>query len=284
MPGLSIPLLSLLFNFKLLFDIRGFWADEKHDRLGWKKNSLKYLFFKKLEHYLFKRADAVVTLTHCSKKYISKHFNKSDEVISVIRTCVDSDQFKIYVPKIKNPRLVIGYLGSIDTAYDFDLFLGFLSAIKKFNSSLEVRFLTKSSSEKIKYLLKKNNLEDLIFQNKFLSRGELPDAISEFDLLAFCLKENFSILASMPTKIGEALASGVPIICNSFNEDIKCIIQNEGVGQIHNFNEPFSKEAYKKLMTMVNNPQTASKCNNFSQKEFSLTSGAASYAKIYEEL
>ena len=31
MPGLSIPLLSLIFNFKLLFDIRGFWADEKVD-------------------------------------------------------------------------------------------------------------------------------------------------------------------------------------------------------------------------------------------------------------
>ena len=54
MPGLCIPLLSMLFNFKLLFDIRGFWADEKHDRLGWGKNSLKYIFFKKLEKYLFK--------------------------------------------------------------------------------------------------------------------------------------------------------------------------------------------------------------------------------------
>ena len=52
MPGLCIPLLSMLFNFKLLFDIRGFWADEKHDRLGWRKNSLKYIFFKKLEKNL----------------------------------------------------------------------------------------------------------------------------------------------------------------------------------------------------------------------------------------
>jgi glycosyltransferase involved in cell wall biosynthesis len=284
MPGLSIPLLSLFFNFKLLFDIRGFWVDEKHDRLGWKKNSLKYLFFKKLEHYLFKRADAVVTLTHGAKNYISIHFKKSFKAISVIRTCVDFDEFRVDVAKQENPNLVIGYLGSTDTAYDFDQFLNFISDVRRFDSFLEVHFLTRSTTEEIKFFLRKHDLEDLIFQNQFLARGELSDAISKFDVLAFCLKENFSIQASMPTKIGEALACGIPILCNSFNGDIASIMQNEGVGQIHHFHKPFSKEAYKKLMVMVKTPQIGLICSNFSKKEFSLTSGAASYAKIYQEL
>ena len=51
MPGLGMPLFKMFFNFKLVFDIRGFWADEKVDRLGWSKNSLKYKFFKALEIY-----------------------------------------------------------------------------------------------------------------------------------------------------------------------------------------------------------------------------------------
>ena len=50
-----MPLFKIFFNFKLVFDIRGFWADEKVDRLGWSKNSLKYKFFKALEVKLFKQ-------------------------------------------------------------------------------------------------------------------------------------------------------------------------------------------------------------------------------------
>ncbi|MDC1013675.1 hypothetical protein OAQ51_04590, partial [Gammaproteobacteria bacterium] len=52
MPGIVIPILSVFFKFKLIFDIRGFWADEKHDRLNWSKTSSKYKFFKYLENYL----------------------------------------------------------------------------------------------------------------------------------------------------------------------------------------------------------------------------------------
>ena len=50
---------KIFFDFKLVFDIRGFWADEKVDRLGWSINSLKYKFFKALEGKLFKQADHV---------------------------------------------------------------------------------------------------------------------------------------------------------------------------------------------------------------------------------
>ena len=67
MPGICIPVISILFRFKLIFDIRGFWANEKHDRLNWSKYSFKFRFFKWLEKYLFNKADAVITLTNASK-------------------------------------------------------------------------------------------------------------------------------------------------------------------------------------------------------------------------
>lgn len=281
MPGLCIPLLSCIFNFKFIFDIRGFWADEKHDRLGWKKKSVKYIFFKRLERYLFDRADAIVTLTHGAKKYIHIEFGKPINKISVIRTCVDFREFNLPEEPLTKPSFTVGYLGTIDTAYDFNKFLYFINEIKKFNIAVEVHLLTKSPREQIEMYLAKNNLQDIKYSIHFLGRNELSSAIVKFDLLAFCLKENFSILASMPTKIGEALACGVPILCNPFNEDIVQIIQSESIGEIYDFVTPFSQQRYEDLLFKIKSKNIAKLCNNFSKKEFSLESGALSYKEIY---
>ena len=132
--------------------------------------------------------------------------------------------------------------------------------------------------------LSKHKLENLRFKNYFLDRKELNKAINKFDLLAFCLKENFSVIASMPTKIGESLACGVPIVCNAFNEDIESIINKETVGEIYNFVDPFTRNRYQQLLKKIKSKNISKICNDFSKKEFSLDSGTIAYKKIYEEL
>ena len=116
MPGIAIPLLSSFFKFKLIFDIRGFWADEKHDRLNWRKDSYKYRFFKGLERYLMRKADFIVTLTAASQQIISNNFAKPESMIQVIPTCVDCNEFVRIEGEESSAVIKIGYLGSVDTA------------------------------------------------------------------------------------------------------------------------------------------------------------------------
>ena len=70
LPGLLVITFLYFFNIKFIFDMRGFWADEKVDRLGWKKNSIVYKFFKKIEKILLVKSNSVVCLTKDSKKYL----------------------------------------------------------------------------------------------------------------------------------------------------------------------------------------------------------------------
>ena len=48
-PGLFAYLLNKLFKINYIFDIRGFWPDEKKEGNYWKTISFKYLFFKFIE-------------------------------------------------------------------------------------------------------------------------------------------------------------------------------------------------------------------------------------------
>mgnify|MGYP006081424679 CR=1 FL=1 len=285
MPGISMPLLSMIFNFKLIFDIRGFWADEKKDRLNWNPSSYKYKFFKYLEKYLMKRGDVIITLTHASKEIILKNFYKKNFHLEVIPTCVDNTEFFMH-SHIKDPeRLTIGYLGSTDTAYDFKKFSSLITQIQKnYIGNIDLKIYSNKQSSYISNLLNDCGVKDVSLDAQFIDRQELPEKISKFDFLGFYLKENFSVQASMPTKIAEVLACGIPVVCNAFNSDIKNLITDNDVGLIYNFSDTLSKESLKNLLALIKHENTPEKCINISQKYFSLDKGALKIEKIYMKL
>lgn len=291
MPGIVIPFLSIFFKFKLIFDIRGFWPDEKHDRLNWSKTSSKYKFFKHLEKYLFKKADHIVTLTEESKKIISKKFFKPTSLIAVIPTCVDIMEFRSSGNFIKNlnkkASITIGYLGSVDTAYDFKKFMFLLKQIREYTNSkinLNLKIFTKKDPKYISNLLAENHVFGFNLDIRFVTRDRLPSEITKLDILTFCLKENFSIKASMPTKIAEVLACGKPILCNAFNKDIEKLINNNSIGLIYNFIDNFGITDYQKLISLIENEDTKKQCENVAKTYFSLNDGFAKYDKIYSQL
>ena len=288
MPGLGMPLLKMFFNFKLVFDIRGFWADEKVDRLGWSKNSLKYKFFKALEIKLFKHANIVVTLTDSSKEFIEARFKKSSNSVRVIRTCVDFSEFnaekRVLGPYDFKRRLVLGYLGSIDTAYDFNAFLRLIKNLEERNLKVQLKILSKTTPAIVMQHLKENNLSHLEYEVLFLKRHELSNVIKQFDLLGFALKPSFALIASMPTKIAESLACGTPIICNNFNNDIKDMIEINKIGVLHDFSQNLSQENYEEIISMIQDDASSARCCKFSKENFSLELGVNQYVDIYNSL
>ena len=279
-----LPAIPLVFarpfvKTKFIFDIRGFWIDEKHDRLGWKKNSLKFVMLKFLEKRLFKLSDHIVTLTEESKKIIIDNFNIPESKITCIRTCVDLDEFqgnKNFSDDIIN----IGYLGSVDTAYDFNLFLDLIRFFEKnFKNRYKVTILTKQVDLAMKHI------SDLDFnfghEIKFVSGSKLIKAISKFSFLAFFLIKNKSLRASMPTKIAEALAMGVPIICNSFNNDICKLLEEDSFGIILNNSNEIKSLTTANIHVMLSEDQEI-RCKQAAKKHFNLEDAVIKYKKIYD--
>ena len=145
--GLFIILPKVFLSFRLIFDIRGFWVNEKHDRLGWKKTSAKFRILKVLERHLFKISDRIVTLTHCSVESISTKFNISVSHISVIRTCADKNIFYKKMYQMSHEGINYGYLGSIDTAYDIEPIINLFSKHYTYNNKIRITFSNKQQQK-----------------------------------------------------------------------------------------------------------------------------------------
>lgn len=282
-PSIACYFISFFVNIKFIFDMRGFWIDEKSDRFGLKKSSFIYFFFKKLESKIINKCSHIITLTNDAKSIILNSFPELDnEKIYVIPTCVDTEYFKpINLNKSITTSITLCYLGTIDGAYDIAVIINYFNNLKSINKNFKLRIYTKQINELKKILSFSSNVENIEYSDVF--RDEIVGELNNVDIGVFYLKDSFSIKGSFPTKIGEFLALGKPIICNNFNNDIESILKDHKIGIISAFNNNDIGVDVKLINHFINNRELLiDKCRNFSINNISIEIGSTKLSKIYK--
>tara|TARA_B100000686_G_scaffold96877_1_gene103612 strand:+ start:37055 stop:38266 length:1212 start_codon:yes stop_codon:yes gene_type:complete len=286
-PGIIVLPLKKVFRFKLIFDMRGFWPDEKADRAGWLRSGYRFLLSENLQSRLITNSDKIVTLTHQAKKRILKDFpNLRDSVLEVIPTCTDLDKFKLSNHQIQiTDEFTFGHLGSVDTAYNIDPILNMVRNFQEIGKKVKIIFFNKDSHEYIRSRINKYNLLEGSFEIKAVEFSSISDHLKEIDLGCFFANYSISIKGSLPTKIGEFLSSGKPVICNPANEDIAEIIDKNEVGIIKRLESDYSPEdLFYSLEELMSKKDIRVRCRELAKKLFSLNLGVESYRKIYLDL
>ena len=210
----------------LIFDIRGFWPEEKVERFNWSKNQLKYKIFKKLEKFLISYSLYVICLTNHSKNIIIENSNLDVNKIIVIPTCSSKAQFYLdnNYQKQNQKKIIFGYFGTTHGAYDFNFTCNLIDKLIMNKINIFFKIYTYDNHDQLIKKIKKYKYLRENFSISSIEYHKVQEFISSVDLVIFFLKENYSVKASFPTKISEILLCGKPIICNSFNDDIKKII------------------------------------------------------------
>lgn len=253
---------------KFLHDIREFWADSRIDGGIWnKKNPLFntiYRFFKKKEDEELSHADGIVCLTHAAEKIIQHStFYKKNTPLSVIPCSVDLDLFNPLAIssdeksswkkklKIKDDDLVVSYLGSIGGWYMTKEMMQFCKVLHDKKPNAKFLFISPHLhevivNEAIKYGLP---TESVIVTHA--RRNEVPMLLSLSNYSLFFIKPCYSKLSSSPTKHGEIMAMGIPVITNSGVGDVKEIVEQYHSGFVMDNFEKFSIESIVNKMLSV---------------------------------
>ena len=86
-----------ILGVHFVFDMRGFWPDERVDGGIWTARSLPYRVFKRIEKSLFLGADHVVSLTQAGVVEFSNfdYLEQCVPPVSVIPTCTNLEIFKL---------------------------------------------------------------------------------------------------------------------------------------------------------------------------------------------
>jgi len=277
-------------DLNYIFDMRGFWADEKVDGGVWKKTSFLYKFIKYIERKLLFNAEQIVTLTHAGKKDIKSLKCTKDSIdrISVIPTCANLDIFRPFLLEglnIEEDVFVLGYVGSVGTFYMFDEVLKSFKKLIKVKKNSKLIIINKNQHDYIKSFIHKENMKDLDIEIRSADYQDMTKEINAFDAGIFYIKPSFSKRSSSPTRLAEYLGCGKPCITNYGVGDTEYVISSGNVGVIlKDFSDDSHIRGIEELLTLVNDPEVSTRCVNISKKYYSLDKGVNEYNKLYSRM
>ncbi len=284
------------FGTKFIFDMRGFWADERVDGGLWNiKNFIFkniYQYFKRKEKNFLENADYTVSLTQNAKNEIQTWELKNLSPIEVIPCCVDTDLFNYENYKEitenlgentnQNP-LTISYLGSLGTWYMLDEMVLLFSKILQYKPLAKFLVITPDNPELVLESAKKYNIPPQKIEITRAERKEVPNLLAKTHLSIFFVKPTYSKKASSPTKMGELLGMGLPIIANTNMGDNDFLFENYPCGLLL---KDFSEKTMQEVCLQINNllEMPKNELRNTALAYFSLEKGVEKYAGIYEKL
>jgi glycosyltransferase involved in cell wall biosynthesis len=268
---------------KFLFDMRGFWADEKVDGNLWPAGGRLYRAAKAAERLLLLAADHVVTLTHASERELRRFPSLVGRPvpITVIPTCADLDRFTIQGPPQRDP-FVLGYVGSVGTWYLFDEMLRCYSLVRAKRPGARLLIANRGANPQVRAALDAQGISRDEVELVEADPAEMPAIIGRMSAGMALIKPAYSKIASAPTKLAEYLGCGVPCLGNAGIGDVKEVLEGRGVGvALGGFSDKELASGIDRLLALADDPDTPGRCRDVAEELFSREAGVASYAKIY---
>lgn len=271
-PALIAVRSGLLSRTKLLFDIRGFWADERVEGGLWPAGGILYRVTKRWERRFFVSADAVVTLTHASVPQIQEWLGTRTIPVEVIPTCVDPAPYEESEPRPGGGHTV--WSGSLSTWYRFDLAVRLAQVLGR-----PITVLTRETEAA------RVALGGIEADVRTVEQGEMPHELFEGDLGLCLIKQSFSKTASAPTRFAEYLAAGMPVAVTSGVGDLEEIVETEGVGAVLRGEDEASLRAAAETLTRLAADSAARRrCREVARERFDVEGGVRVYVNLYRRL
>lgn len=281
-----------------LFDMRGFWADERVDAGLWSADSRLYgpilRFFKRAERRWFADADAVISLTENARDVVSGWFAPGVHApITVIPCVADLEHFTIPTSEqrarmradlgVGDGEVVLVYSGSLGSWYLLTEMLQAFEAVRRAaHGKAALLVLTPDEPGPVLEEARRLGVATETITVRSAERAEMPALLGAADAGISFIRTSFSKRASSPTKVGEYLACGLPVLANGGIGDMDALLGAEGGGVlVEDFDPPTLDDAARELLGLLGH---RARYRALAEKHFSLIDGCVSYRAVYDNL
>lgn len=276
--------LKRLTGARFVFDMRGFWADERVDGSLWPRNGRMYRVAKWFERRFLLGADHVVSLTNAAVREMERfdYLHGKLPSVSVIPTCADLSRF---VP-ILAPRegFVLGYVGSAGTWYLFDAVVACFAQLLRLRPEARLLVINRNQHDYIREHLTAGGVSMDAVELRAADHSEVPTQMARMNAGIFFYRPSYSRAACSPTKLGEFLGCGIPCLSNTGVGDMAGILEGEHVGvALADFDSASLQLGVEKLIALTQESDIQPRCVAAAQRHFSLDEGVRRYAAIYTQ-
>jgi glycosyltransferase involved in cell wall biosynthesis len=247
----SYYILSKLIGAKYISEI-----NEYPKRL--RKSSLP-LHDKIISSFAYKPFDGLIVITNALEEYFRSKIKRNSRII-IIPILVETDRFDIN-KKIDHKNSYIAYCGSIAGNKDGVpiLIKSFAFLISNFPNLILYIIGSSSNSEdlyNLKELVSTLGIQNSVNFCGVVHRDKMPELLSNATILALARPSSLQAKGGFPTKLGEYLATGNPVVITKVGEIPYYLKDGKNAFLV----KPNNVEAFaEKLKYVLNNPELALK-------------------------
>jgi hypothetical protein len=285
---------AIIFQFSFikipfLYDFRGFALGEWVDIGKINSSSLLYFVLNKMDKRAVKNASGLVVLEECAKKLLKYTYEVPNVPLKVIRTCTDVKRYKTRKNQCykKSGALRFVFLGGARFPYRPDLALMLIGKLIEHGFDCYIDFINKGDHAIIKKAKQLTNISEKKVQILSCEHCEIPDIIGTYDCGIVMVETSYWRRVCSPTKVGEYLAGGLPVISlkgidaiDELAERTECVVtvsskELEGC---------FEGDTAKKISSFIKTTDIFQKCKTLAKNEYNLEMASNLYVELYTEM
>ena len=284
-PAAVALFINYLKGTPFIFDMRALWPEELITAGSIKRGSIIYKILIWVERQCLGNAATVVSLTHAAVDYLKTEYEKElkEQNIVVISTCADLTRFIPLIKSTSQPK-IYSCIGTVLSGWFRIEWLSrcFQSLAKRYPDA-QFEIITRDNPEVVRKAIGGNqNLQSKLTIYSLPSE-KVHEAVQRHTVSVMFFKEGLGKLGSAPTRLGEILGCGLPVIANAGVGDVARIVENYHVGVLVKENSDAAiQKALEELDILMKDPHLAQRCRNAAEEVFSLQKGTEAYRTVYK--
>jgi glycosyltransferase involved in cell wall biosynthesis len=274
---------------RLIFDLRGLMAEEYVDAGRWREGGVPFRITKRVEAAAIRAADAMVVLTERVRAYLFA--DQPSPPLEVIPCCADIDAIEArhgtraatHEELDTGERPVLLYVGKFTGWYMESEMIDFFAVAREELPGLLLVIVTQAEPEPVLEALAAQGIDREDFRMTKSPPEEIGRYLAAADAGIAFIKPCLSKISSSPTKLGEYLAGGLPVVSGPGIGDVDELLSEDTVGVVV---DEFTPDAYRgaarRLRELLGDSTTPERCRALARRRLSLDAvGIPRYDQVY---
>ncbi|MGP1680655.1 MAG: glycosyltransferase family 4 protein [Burkholderiales bacterium] len=226
--------LAAVRGLPFVFELRDLWP-ASIVAVGAMRKSLVIRLLERVEMFLYRRATAIVSVTHAFKRELVDRGVDANK-IHVVLNGVDLNQ---YQPRPRSPALeaeiglkgkfVVGYIGTHGLAHALDKVLD-ASALLQQRSDIVFLFVGGGADRaRVEAMVAERQLKNVVLLAR-QPKERMPEIWSLCDLVLVPLRDTPVFRTVIPSKIFECMGMGIPVLMSLPEGEATAIVRETGCG------------------------------------------------------